>query len=34
MDTFLRFGADVIHLGDFAEFVSGRNVAIKEFLAN
>ena len=33
MDEFIRFGADVIRLGDYAEFVKDRNTAIDEFLA-
>jgi len=32
MDEFVRFGADVIRLGDYAEFATDRDSAIQEFL--
>ena len=32
MDEFVRFGADVIRLGDYAKFATSRNSAIEEFL--
>jgi anti-anti-sigma factor len=32
MDEFVRFGADVIRLGDYAEFADDRHVAIAAFL--
>jgi hypothetical protein len=30
MDDFIRFGADVIRLGDYAEFATDRKAAIEE----
>ena len=32
MDEFVRFGADVIRLGDYAKFATSRNSAIEAFL--
>jgi anti-anti-sigma factor len=32
MDEFVRFGADVIHLGNYAEFAADRQSAIERFL--
>jgi anti-anti-sigma regulatory factor len=32
MDDFVRFGADVIRMGDFSEFASDRKTAIEEFI--
>jgi len=34
MDEFVRFGADVIRLGDYAEFATNRNSAINGFLSD
>jgi anti-anti-sigma regulatory factor len=32
MDEFVRFGADVIRMGDFTDFAADRKTAIEEFL--
>jgi anti-anti-sigma regulatory factor len=32
MDEFVRFGADVIRIGDYAEFVKDQDTALAEFL--
>jgi anti-anti-sigma factor len=34
MDEFIRFGADVIRIGDYAEFATDQNSAIEGFLAH
>jgi anti-anti-sigma regulatory factor len=34
MDEFVRFGADVIRLGEYAEFADSRDSALQDFLDN